>query len=187
MRLDKNACLRGNGIILVPFCRKYISNDYIGWLNDPEVCRYNRHGNARYTRAKAIAYLTSIQEDPNKVVFAILDKKTRAYLGNIGLYVERSDRSAEIAILLGAKKCWGRGIGTEAVRLVSQYAFGKLRLHRLCMGMMAENQGMVRIACKLGFRREGVLKDAMIKNGCFKDVTLWGKINRKDSRKKDAP
>jgi RimJ/RimL family protein N-acetyltransferase len=170
--------VKGKTVWLERFALKHVSDEYIRWLNDPEVCRYNSHGEVRYTRKKALEYLRSIRCDSHKYVFAIIDDATGCHVGNIGLYVSSRDRSGEIAILIGRKDFWGRGIGTDAYRLVIRLAFQRFGLHRVWSGMLSRNRAMTRLVEKLNFKREGVFRDAFCKRGRYYDEEVWSLLNR---------
>ncbi len=179
-RNTQDKCIFGKGVILEPFSKKHLSADYVQWLNDPEVCRFNSHGVSKYTLLKAQKYLKSLRGAHNKKVFAILMEQGKRHVGNISLCLSPKNNSGEIAILIGAKECWGKGVGTEAFRLLVGYAFETLCLHRVYAGMMERNIGMMRLVEKLGFHSEGVQRDAMFKNKRYWDVAIWAKINPKD-------
>ncbi len=163
---------------LVPLSKKHLSAAYVSWFNDPEVTRYTRHGVETYTMEKACAYFERIQHLDNSLVFAVHRRSDGRHVGNISLNdISWTNHAGEISVILGEKECWGQGLGAEAVGLVSSFAFQDLDLHRLFLGMTAENDGMIRIAAKNGYREEGVLRHAFCKNGTYKDITQWSRIN----------
>ena len=82
-------------------------------------------------------------------VFAIVTKEKGSHIGNISLQnIDYVDRSAELAIIIGDKRYWGKGIGLEAWKLMMNYGFLVLNLHRLYCGCANKNLGMRRIAEK---------------------------------------
>ena len=184
LRTEKRV-LEGNKIFLEPFGEKHLSKEYIGWLNDPEVCRYNRHGDSLYTREKAVDYLLSVQNSENLIVFAVISNESKEHVGNVSLNVSWHNRSGEIAILIGRKDYWGKGLGTEAYRLLIDFGFNELDLHRLSSGLVSANRGMARIVEKLGFQKEGILKEALFKNGQYLDIDQWGLIH--SARQRETP
>ncbi len=144
--------LKGQRIYLEPFSERHLSQRYVDWFNDPVVCQFNRHGRGDYTLEKARDYLERIKNSENTIVFAILTQE-EGHIGNISINdIDWAKRSAEISILIGEKKCWGRGFGNEAVRLAVDYGFNELKLNALWVEMTSTNQGMIRIAEDLGFK-----------------------------------
>ncbi len=167
--------LEGEQIELRSITLEDVSDTYIGWLNDPEVTKFNSHGAVLYTREKAIEYVSMVSASDEYRVFTIRARDSGAHIGNISLQkINRASRSAEFAILVGDKAYWGKGVAKEASRLIVRYGFEQLGLHRIYCGTSAANEPMQRLALALGFKEEGVRKEAMYKNGAFVDVIEYG-------------
>ena len=85
--------------------------------------------------------------------------------GVIGLVVQEDvyRKSAELGYWVG-EEYWGRGIATEAVKLVLHYGFNNLNLIRIQAGVYEHNTSSMRVLIKNGFEKEGVLRKAVIKN-----------------------
>ena len=98
-------------------------------------------------------------------------------VGGIGLILN-SDvyvMSAEIGYWLG-EAYWGKGIGTEAVRLMVEYAFYYFDIVRLYAEVFETNKASMRILEKNGFYLEGVRRKAVLKNGVLMDDYIWVKL-----------
>lgn len=67
----------------------------------------------------------------------------------------------------------GRGYMTEAVQLVTRFAFGQAGLHRIQAGVMPRNVGSIRVLEKAGFRREGLALNYLKINGVWEDHALF--------------
>ena len=65
---------------------------------------------------------------------------------------------------------------TEAVKLVSRFAFDTLRLHRIEAACIPENARSIRVLEKAGFRREGLLRSFLKINGSWQDHYLYARI-----------
>lgn len=164
-------------LFLRPLSELELDGPYVSWLNDPDVCRYNSHGATEYTRKQAKSFIKNLSMDKSREVYAVYLKSVTEHLGNISLQqIDCSNRSAEIAFLFGNKKYWGRGYAVEAGELLLRRAYEGLMLHRVYFGTHIENIAMQRVGEKLGFQKEGILKDAQFKNGCFNDIILYGKV-----------
>jgi len=154
--------------------------NYPSWLNDKEVCRYNSHGETLYTKEMALSYIQSVQDSPTCKVFAICDKASDKHIGNIALQaISLKNQNAEFAILLGDKAFWGKGLSKEAGKLLIDYGFNVLKLHRIYCGTSQANTPMQHLAIALGMELEGRRKEAMKKDGKFYDVLEYG-ILKKD-------
>jgi len=84
-------------------------------------------------------------------------------------------RTAEVGYWL-SEDYWGRGIATEAVALVVEYAFGQLKLARLEAGVFAWNPASARVLEKNGFTLEATLKDRIFKDGQLTDELLYARL-----------
>lgn len=168
------ALIPGPTVSLSPLSQKLVSKNYLRWLNDPEINRYNSHAVFPYTEDQLIEYVKGIKSK-DKVVLAIIDNQTTKHIGNISLQnIDWVTRSAEFAILIGDKNFWNKGIGLEAGKLIVDYGFTRLNLNRIHCGTSSENIGMQKLALKLGMKPEGVRRQAMYKNGKYADVLEYG-------------
>ncbi|MEO6030176.1 MAG: GNAT family protein [Candidatus Binatia bacterium] len=96
-----------------------------------------------------------------------------AIVGTIGLhYVEWFDRSAELGYWV-ASGAEGRGYVTRAARLVLEFAFGTVGLHRVVVRCAVGNERSARVAERLGLVREGLLREAHFVGGKFLDQHLY--------------
>lgn len=71
---------------------------------------------------------------------------------------------------------WGQGIMTEALRLITEFGFGKLKLRRLHLSAYSFNKASMRVAEKTGYGFEGIMKKSAQKDGKFIDVHIYSKI-----------
>ena len=91
-----------------------------------------------------------------------------------GTDVERY--SAEIGYWLGERH-WGQGIATEALALVTEYAFSRLHMLRLFALPFADNVASARVLEKAGYVREGVLRASSVKFGKPRDQVIYARVN----------
>lgn len=167
--------LTGERLYLRPIELSDAEGNYPDWLNDPDVCRYNSHGENLYTKEMGYAYIQSVMNNPTVHVFAICLVQDNLHIGNIALQqLSTKNQSAEFAILLGDPSTYGQGFGLEAGNLLLDYAFNGLALHRVYCGTHANNIGMQHLALKLGMQEEGRRRDAILKNGQFADIVEYG-------------
>lgn len=87
-------------------------------------------------------------------------------VGSIGVFVQTDvySRSAELGYWL-AEEFWGKGIMTQAVRLMCREAFEKFDIVRIFAEPFAHNQGSRRVLEKAGFTCEGTMRNGVYKNG----------------------
>jgi RimJ/RimL family protein N-acetyltransferase len=101
----------------------------------------------------------------NEILLAICDKKYDLHIGNIKLGpINWYHRRAEISLLVGNKAYWGKGIATQAIRLISQFAFQSLNLNKLMAGAYKNNLGSIKAFEKCGYKVEGEVEDYALVN-----------------------
>jgi RimJ/RimL family protein N-acetyltransferase len=117
---------------------------------------------------------TRARSDIILVIEAIEGDSTKP-IGNCGLHgIDPKDRSAVFGIAIGEKDYWSRGYGAEAARLLINYGFQQLNLHRISSGAFAFNERSLKLHKKVGFREEGRMRQATFKNGQYHDHVMFG-------------
>jgi ribosomal-protein-alanine N-acetyltransferase len=171
--------LKGQQIYLRPLELDDANGNYPLWLNNPDVCRYNSHGEIPYTQEMAKEYIASITNNPSIKVFAICLNENNRHIGNISLQqISPKNQSAEFAILIGEPSTYGKRIGYEAGEFLLDYAFNTLSLNRIYCGTHSQNIGMQHLALKLGMSQEGLRREAVFKNGEFADIVEYGMLKK---------
>lgn len=152
-----------------------LTESYRQWFNDGEVCQFNSHHRFPSYQENLTDYFRDVIKSKNNLVLAIVDKKNDAHVGNIALQnLNYIDRSAELAIIIGNKDYWRKGVGEEACNLIVSHGFNALNLHRIYCGTSEKNAGMQKLAEKLGFKKEGIARDAIFKEGSYHNVFNYG-------------
>ena len=102
-------------------------------------------------------------------------------IGNIGLYqVLRGPLQSAIVGYSLSQYHNGKGYATEAVKLLVNYAFHTLHLHRIEAGVMPHNIASIRVLEKAGFQKEGIAKKNVKINGRWEDHQILAMINPND-------
>ena len=136
--------IKGERIFLRPLAEADVTERYLGWLHDPEVTRYLtlvRH-NPPADLQELRDYLAS---RPGRLFLAIILREGNRHIGNIKLGYD-----GDVGILIGEKGGQGSGYGSEAIRLLTEYALCNLGLTRLWAGCHVQNVGS-----KLAFIKAG--------------------------------
>ena len=123
-------------------------------INDMAVSRYTLRIRYPYTMKDAEKWVCRCVESGSKseVGFAV-DVKGDV-VGGIGLWNMRNGR-AEIGYWL-ARKFWNRGIMTAAVRAITRYGFGELKLRHIYASVFVVNRASARVLEKAGFKAGGI-------------------------------
>lgn len=170
-------CTSGKNIYLRTLRLSDVGKDYCGWLNDPLVNRYLESRFEKWSRGKLMRYVQKVKRDKDSVFFAIVTNRDGRHIGNIKLGpINRRHKFADIGVMIGDRAYWGKGYASEAIRLVSDYAFGVLKLHKLTAGSYADNIGSIKAFKKVGFSAEGRRKKHYLSCGRYVDLVLLGKV-----------
>lgn len=115
--------------------------------------------------------------DRREYNFGIFDATTRGLIGHISLYnIKRLPFSSGfIGYSIDERNC-GRGIGTEAVGLVTRFAFEKVALHRVEAYVSPRNEGSIIVLERSGYVREGLLRKLLYINGVWEDHYMYAQI-----------
>lgn len=167
--------LNGKRIYLRPLENSDLNGNYVSWLNDEKVNNYNSHHIFPYTLVAAREYIKKSHIDKSILVLAIVLKRGEKHIGNISLQrIDYVNRSAELAILVGEKKYWGKGYSKEAVKLIISHGFNSIGLTRIYCGTSSRNLSMQSLALSLGMKQEGKRRKAIFKNGQYDDILEYG-------------
>jgi RimJ/RimL family protein N-acetyltransferase len=163
--------LTGQDIILRPLERREYCAAMLEWVNDNLATQFMATGTLPATFETIEKSYDAIQAARDEVVMAVVDKKEGRYIGNVGLYqINWFTRSAEYRIFLGHNSSRGKGFGTEAAKLMTTFAFDRLNLNKIWLGVNESNKGAVKSYEKAGFVREGILRQEIYRNGRYYDA-----------------
>ncbi|MCH8051834.1 MAG: GNAT family N-acetyltransferase [Chloroflexi bacterium] len=134
------------------------------WLADDELRRWLGSVNEQPSVAEEFDWYVSRRQDPDSILWSI-ESADGTLLGNVELRLSALNRRAEVAIGIFDREQWGKGYGSEAMRLVLDYAFGELKLNRVELATDEENTRAIRSYEKCGFVREGLLREHRLIDG----------------------
>ena len=171
----REAFLMGERCYLRALRREDVEGNWLHWFNDPEVTRHLIRGGFPATVESQLDFYESVVRSSSDLVLAIADAETHAHVGNIGLHrIDWQNRSAEYGIVIGEREHWGRGIATEATRLICRHGFDRLGLHRIWLGVFADHAAAIKVYERVGFRVEATLREALLRDGRRHDQALMG-------------
>lgn len=114
---------------------------------------------------------------PNAAYFVIADIKDESFIGQMDIFeINWKIRKGILGTVIGSEAARGKGYGTEALKLMQDYAFGVLGLERLELDVYAQNARAIRCYEKAGFKREGTRRHAAMVNGAYADVHMMAVI-----------
>jgi len=156
------------------------------WFSDEEVTRWLGPPNfpSRAHQEKFIELASASSDDAKYFAIETLDGKL---VGDCGLrFIDWKSRKAEFFITIGEKQFWGKGLGSDALRIVVRLAFDKMNLNRLWLSVLADNPRAVRCYEKCGFVREGLLRQESYVDGKYRDVLLMAHLREDYHRTRGA-
>ncbi len=146
-------------------------------MNNLEIMQY-------LDRAKPISdieherWYANIVERSDSLFFAMETTDNPKHVGNIWLWsIDPRHRKAEVRIVIGESEQLGKGLGTEAINLLSAYAFSKLNLNKLYAFVLSSNPRGKRSFEKAGFQVEGTLRRDRWAKSHYVDVYVLGKLS----------
>jgi RimJ/RimL family protein N-acetyltransferase len=123
--------------------------------------------------------LDDVRKNKNAFAFGIRLIETDELIGDAQLDgVLWAHGVAWLGLGIGLREYWGQGYGEEAMRLVLNFGFMELNLHRIQLTVFAYNDRAIRLYERLGFRREGVYREFMQRDGERFDMYLYGLLRR---------
>jgi len=108
-------------------------------------------------------------------VIEVIEGNSTKPIGTCGLHgINSKDNHATFGIAIGEKDYWSKSYGTEAARLLINYGFQQLNLHRISSTAVAFNERSTKLHKKIGFQEEGCSRQAWFKNGQYHDLVQFG-------------
>jgi [ribosomal protein S5]-alanine N-acetyltransferase len=150
-----------------------VGDNYLAWMNDPEVTQFLESRWKPYQRDDLEAFVASIRASGDDFLFGIFLQESGEHIGNIKIgNINRIHRYADLGLVIGAKQFWGQGYATEAIRLATEYAFQELNLNKLVAQIYAPNVGSRKAFENAGYRVVGQYSKHRFYKGRFVDAVL---------------
>jgi len=161
------------------FLRALEMDDYVlinQWRNDPEINRYlcgNVFLVSSEREKKSIE--NKIHDDSKQIYLGVCDSETRQLVGYVSINnLDLRNLKAEWGgTLIGDKNYLGKGVGKEASALMLRFLFDQYPIHKCYGYCLEEHPASEKLFLSFGFKKEGVLRDDVYKNGAFKNILLF--------------
>ena len=168
--------------------RKFAATDIpnkVKWINDPQNNVF-------------LHYDLPLEEEKTRIWFEKNQYRTDRYdavievdnapVGLVGLLsIDRKNQNAEYYVMIGEREYLSKGVANRATRQLLDYAFGELGLNRVYLYTETENYAAINSYERVGFCREGVLKNDLFSKGRFVDRYIYA-ITKKDyTHQMDTP
>jgi RimJ/RimL family protein N-acetyltransferase len=148
--------LKGRKCVLGDVKEKDLPN-FVKWFSDPEVIEHLAANFSNFNLKKEKRWFEDVKKDKNIITFGIHAGKEvigTVSLKDINLFNER----AEMGITVANKEYWGKGIGTEAAKLITDFGFKVLKLNSIYLVVHLKNKSAQKVYKKAGFKKAGILR-----------------------------
>ncbi|MBQ1090718.1 GNAT family N-acetyltransferase [Streptomyces sp. B93] len=169
--------LTGAKTVLRPFTAE---DAEVMWqiIGDPEVVRFTGAPPSELTPERVRSWYATRADQPDRLDLAVTDRASGEVVGEVVLHeYDPAGRSCTFRTLLGPRGR-GRGLGTEATRLIVGHGFERLGLHRIQLDVYAFNHRALRVYEKAGFVVEGVRREVEPRDGVWVDEVVMGLLDR---------
>lgn len=156
-------------------------------LADPEVIRLTGSPQREFDLDQLRDWYGSRAAQTDRLDLAVVDRDSGACVGEVVLNEwDPGNRAANFRTLIGAAGR-GRGLGTEAARLIVGYGFERLDLHRVSLEVFAFNPRARRVYEKIGFVAEGTLRQVLRDGDGWVDATVMSILAPEWARHRGHP
>ncbi len=170
---------KGDLVRLSAFDHEEIGKAYTNWNRDTELQRLFNSGaaNVYSTKVSTAFFEKMIKDDaPENHFFSIRALEDNRLLGDINLDVVNNwmGRNAFVGLGIGNREDWGKGYGTDAMKIMLRFAFTEINLNRVTLTVFEYNPRAIRSYEKAGFQYEGRMRGALLKDGKRWDMLFMG-------------
>mgnify|MGYP001051366398 CR=1 FL=1 len=155
------------------YLRALEPDDYkvtVKWRNDDEM--WSMVGGPKYFVSSEYEkqWILNAINNTNEIRLGICLKEKEELIGLCSLTeIDWANRNAQSSSMIGEKKYRGKGYGTEARLLLLQYAFYERGFERIWAKILEKNIGSIKMVEKCGYKKEGILRNSVLKNGKFQN------------------
>lgn len=149
------------------------------WKNDIQLARQIVSSEKTVTIEEVSDWFVRTSNDPLQALFGIFLSINQTCIGIARLmFIDQVHKTAEIGIYIGATNMRSQGLGREAVMQLLRYSFCDLKLERLYLRVLANNEAARRCYQACGFAEEGVWREHVSVNGERHNMVLMGLLRR---------
>jgi RimJ/RimL family protein N-acetyltransferase len=146
---------------------------YGEWYGDPEIWRLTSWAASPLSPSAVERLFEDRELSTTDDSFAIHLKDEERPIGVVSLMnISEANDSAELSVIVGHPEDRHHGYGAEAIDTILRYGFEELRLNRVGLSVFEFNEDAISTYEKLGFRKEGCLRQALKRDGAFHDAIL---------------
>lgn len=146
------------------------------YASDPDVTKYVPFGPNTLKESEEFVRMCieyQYQEDRVDFELAVIERHDNKLIGACGIHIsDKQNREGWIGYVLN-KEYWGKGYGTDIAKILLNFGFNQLKLHRIYATCDPENLGSEKIMQKIGMKKEGLMRKNMWTKGSWRDSLLY--------------
>ena len=172
------AAIQTNRLTLEPFSDEFLTDRYVGWLNDKSITAHSEQRHKTHTLESCRQFAEGMQSSGH-YFWAIVatDNPSLGHIGNLSAYIDAANNIADLTILIGEQASWGHGYGSEAWIAACRWLFEEAGMRKITAGTMATNVAMIGIMKKAGMIEEGRKKNQFLQDGKEVDAVYAALFN----------
>ena len=179
MAASENAAgllIRGERVGLRPLVPEDATARYLKWMHDPEVVRYLEARFASHSIESLRAFISDQSARDDTLLLAIIAVDDDAlHVGNIKVGPRDPHHgTADLGLLIGERRWWGKGLGSEAIALATRLAAKRLAARKLTASCYSDNRASARAFLRAGWNPEGRRPAQFVGEDGVQDQLMFG-------------
>ncbi|UCC11821.1 MAG: GNAT family N-acetyltransferase [candidate division WOR-3 bacterium] len=176
--IDLDALIQGTSVCLRPVTLKDASI-IRKWHNDPELIQLARIGREKTTLKQERADIQNARKSKDQAYHIIVKQSDDTAIGFVRFnFIDRTSGNVWLRVMIGEKAAWGKGYARDALETYLRWLFDDIGIHRVTLECYSTNMRAVKFYERLGFNKEGVLREAVLIDGTYHDVFSFGLLKR---------
>jgi len=130
---------------------------WVGWINDPIVTKFSEQRLKKHTLISQKNFIKKKLKSNNSYIYKVYLNKNFIGILEIGL-INHYHKNCELMYMIGEKKMWGKGLGTELIKIGINLA-KNLKIKKIFAGTYKKNISSQKVLLKNNFKIEGMQKE----------------------------
>lgn len=143
-------------------------------INDPEIEGMTGGYSVPISEYQHRRWFENLQNS-DKELRTVIETKEHGAIGLVMLTdIDWKNRTAQFHSKISTSKgLRGKGYGTKATKAIVKYAFEQLNINLIFSRILEYNAASQRVKEKCGFKKDGILRNRVYKNGQYHDIAVW--------------
>lgn len=149
------------------------------WHNDPDIRRSARLGETPVTYTKEESDINVAKDSQDEIYLLVVQRSTEKPIGFIRLnIIDRASRNMWLRMIIGDSNARGKNLAQDALAIVLEWLFSEQNVHRVTLETYETNQRAIRFFEKLGFKQEGMIREAIYVDGKYYNIISLGLLKK---------